>query len=185
MRPHRHALVALLMFAVVFLSLWTTTRKSSSAKANPRVSSVKVGFQNGNFAPDFELRSLDGHSVRLSSLRGKPVLLNFWATWCAPCRVEMPWLVQLDQQYKVQGVQIVGVSLDDAGTEQDVAAFAKQEGVKYDVLLGNSSVANSYGGVRFMPQSFFIDRDGKISKTSIGLTSRKDLEDGISALLAP
>jgi peroxiredoxin len=183
MRPHRHALLALLIFAL-FLSLWTTTRNSSLAKTTPPATSVKVGFQTGNFAPDFELRSLDGQSVRLSSMRGKPVLLNFWATWCAPCRVEMPWLVQLDQQYRVQGVQIIGLSLDDAGTEKDVATFAKDKGVNYDVLLGNSSVANSYGGVRFMPQSFFIDRDGKITKTTTGLTSQKDLEDGIKALLA-
>jgi cytochrome c biogenesis protein CcmG/thiol:disulfide interchange protein DsbE len=173
----------LLIFAVVFLSLWTTTRNSSLAKATSAAGSAKIGFQTGNFAPDFELRSLDGHSVTLSSMRGKPVLLNFWATWCAPCRVEMPWLVQLNQQYKAQGVQIVGVSLDDAGADKDVAAFAKDKGVKYDVLFGNSSVADAYSGVRFMPQSFFIDREGKISKTSIGLTSKNDLEDGIKALL--
>jgi peroxiredoxin len=183
MRPHRHALLALLIFAVVLLSLWTTTRTSSLAKTTPRATSVKIGFQIGNFAPDFELRSLDGQSVRLSSLRGKPVLLNFWATWCAPCRVEMPWLVQLDQQYKAQGVQIVGVSFDDAGADKNVAAFTKDKGVKYNVLFGNSSVADAYGGVRFMPQSFFINREGKITKTSIGLTSQKDLEDGIEALL--
>lgn len=185
MRPHRRPLLVSLIFAVVFFSIWTTTRNSSSAKSAPAATSPKIGFQPGNFAPDFELRSLDGHRVKLSSLRGQPVLLNFWATWCAPCRVEMPWLVQLDQQYRRQGVQIVGVSLDDAGTEQGVLAFAKEEGVKYDVLLGNSSVANSYGGVRFMPQSFFIDRDGKITKASVGLTSRKDLEEGIAALLLP
>jgi peroxiredoxin len=95
----------------------------------------------------------------------------------------MPWLVQLDQKYRTHGMQIIGVSLDDAGADKDVATFAKDKGVKYDLLLGNSAVANSYGGVRFMPQSFFIDREGKISKTSIGLTSKNDLEDGIKALL--
>jgi peroxiredoxin len=81
-------------------------------------------------------------------------------------------------------VQIVGVSLDDSGADREVAAFAKDKGVKYEVLFGDSSVADAYGGVRFMPQSFFIDREGKITKISIGLTSRNDLEDGIKALLA-
>src|SRR5579864_140810 len=136
MRPHRHALLALLIFAVVSFSLWTATRNNSLANTTLPATSVKVGFQTGDFAPDFELRSLDGQSVRLSSMRGKPVLLNFWATWCAPCRVEMPWLVQLDQQCQAQGVQIVGVSLDDEGSEKDVATFAKDKGVKYHVLLG-------------------------------------------------
>jgi peroxiredoxin len=184
MRPHRHALLASLIVAIVFLSLWITTRNSSSANSPGPGSLVKIGFQVGNLAPDFDLRSLDGRKVTLSGLRGKPVLVNFWATWCAPCRVEMPWLVQLDQQYRAQGVQIIGVSLDDAGADKDVAEFAKDKGVKYDVLLGNSSVADAYGGVRFTPQSFFIDRDGKITKTTTGLTSQKDLEDGIKALLA-
>jgi peroxiredoxin len=181
----KFAFLTLLIVAAAFFSLWATMRSSSSASSARPANSVKVGSQPGNVAPEFELRSLDGRAVTLSGLRGKPVLLNFWAPWCAPCRVEMPWLVQLDQQYRAQGVQIIGVSLDDAGTDKDVAAFAKDKGVKYDVLFGNSSVADAYGGVRFMPQSFFIDREGKITKTSIGLTGKNDLEDGIKALLAP
>jgi cytochrome c biogenesis protein CcmG/thiol:disulfide interchange protein DsbE len=183
MTQRKFAFFSLLIVATAFFSLWATKRSSSSASSARPANSVKVGFQTGNLAPDFELRSLDGHRVTLSELRGRPVLLNFWATWCAPCRVEMPWLVQFDQQYRSHGVQIIGVSLDDSGAERDVAVFANDKGVKYNVLFGNSSVADAYGGVRFMPQSFFIDREGKITKTSIGLTSRKDLENGIKALL--
>ena len=174
----------LVSFAVVvFVWFLSRDRARSAARSAPVQTAVRVGFKIGESAPDFELRSLDGRTVRLSTLRGKPVLLNFWATWCAPCRVEMPWLVELDQQYRPESVQIVGVSLDDSGTESEVARFIAERAVHYTILIGDSSVADLYGGVRFMPQSFFIDRDGKIVKTSLGLTDKHDLEDGIKALV--
>jgi peroxiredoxin len=174
-----------LMFLVV-ASVWflSRDRARSAARSALLETAVKVGFNVGESAPDFELRSLDGRAVRLSSLRGKPVLLNFWASWCAPCRVEMPWLVELDGQYRPRGVEIVGVSLDDPGEEQDVAKFIAERGVHYMILIGNSSVADSYGGARFLPQSFFIDRDGTITKTSFGLVDKRDLEEGLKELLA-
>lgn len=143
--------------------VWFLSRGGSrlSARSVPVESSVKVGFKVGESAPDFELRPLDGRMMQLSSLRGKPVLLNFWATWCAPCRVEMPWLAELDQQYRPQGVEIVGVSLDDPGEEQAVTKFIAERGVHYPILIGNSSVADLYGGVRFMPQSFSSNATGR------------------------
>ena len=173
----------------VFISigglLWfaLTPRTQFSAAPKQPQNAVKVGFAVGDRAPDFELRSLDGHSVKLRDLRGKPLLLNFWATWCAPCRVEMPWLVELDQRYRTQGLQIVGVSLDDSGWTREVAAFVTQRGVQYQILLGDSATANEYGGVRFMPQSFFIDADGKITKATTGLIGKQNLEDDAKALL--
>jgi peroxiredoxin len=142
----------------------------------------KVGFTVGEYAPDFELRSVNGSSFKLSALRGQPVVLNFWGTWCAPCKVEIPWLVQLDQTYRSQGVQIVGVAMESGGSE-DITKFAEEHGMKYSIVLGNSATADEYGGVRFMPQSFFISRDGRIVKETIGLTDKKDLEDGVKALL--
>src|SRR5438105_1885112 len=129
-------------------------------------------------APDFELKSLDGRTVRLSDFRGKVVVLNFWATWCAPCRVETPWLVDLYRQYKEQGLEVVGISMDD-GEQEHVAEFAKELGINYTVLLGNHAVGDAYGGLRFLPQTFFIDRNGKIIKRSFGIKSKCDLEDDI------
>lgn len=143
----------------------------------------KVGFQVGERAPDFTLRSPDGTSITLSALRGEPVVLNFWATWCAPCRVEMPWLVQLDETYRARGVQIIGVALE-SGSNEEVAAFARERGVQYRIVMGNSTTADEYGGVRFMPQSLFIGRDGTIIKAITGLTDKKEIEDSIKALLA-
>lgn len=174
-------LVSLAAMAIVwFLS---RNKRRVPARSTPVGIAVKVGFKVGEAAPDFELRSLDGRMVQLSTLRGKPVLLNFWATWCAPCRVEMPWLTELDRQYRPQGVEIVGVSLDDPGSERGINKFIAERGIGYTILIGDSSVADVYGGVRFMPQSFFIDRAGKIAKTSLGLTDKHDLEAGLKSLL--
>ena len=175
--------VAVIFSVGVLLLISATVPSHHSVSSAPRGSAVKAGFLTGDYAPDFELHSLDGRAMKLSDFRGHPVLLNFWATWCAPCRVETPWLVELDQRYRAQGVQVLGVSLDDVGSEQAVATFTKEQGMKYDVLFGNSSVADAYGGVRFMPQSFFIDRDGRIKKTTLGMTDKEELENDVKELL--
>ena len=141
-----------------------------------------LGMAHGTPAPDFALDSLDGQSLRLSDLRGKAVLLNFWATWCSPCKVEMPWFIELQRQYGPQGLQIVGVAMDDSSKE-DIAKFAKEMGVNYPVLLGKEAVGDAYGGVPALPESFFIGRDGKIVDKIIGLRGRSEIEDSIRKAL--
>src|ERR1700756_2105276 len=136
----------------------------------------------GKPAPDFTLQTLDGKDVTLSSLRGKAVLLNFWATWCSPCKIEMPWFVELQKQYGPQGLQVVGVAMDDASKE-DIAKFAKEMGVNYTILLGKESVGDQYGGVPALPETFFIGRDGKIVDKIIGLKGKGEIEDSIKTAL--
>ena len=133
-------------------------------------------------APDFTLQSLDGTNLRLSDLRGKAVLLNFWATWCGPCKIEMPWFIELQKQYGSQGLQIVGVAMDDSSKE-DIEKFAKDMGVNYPVLLGKEAVGDAYGGVPALPESFFIGRDGKIVDKIIGLRGKAEIEDSIKKAL--
>ena len=133
-------------------------------------------------APDFSLESLDGKTMRLSDLRGKAVLLNFWATWCGPCKIEMPWFVDLQNQYGSQGLQIVGVAMDDASKE-DIAKFAKDMGVNYPILIGKDSVGDEYGGVNALPQSFLIARDGKVVDKIVGLRGKSEIEDAIKKAL--
>jgi thiol-disulfide isomerase/thioredoxin len=140
------------------------------------------GITKATPAPDFSLESLDGKNLRLSDLRGKAVLLNFWATWCAPCKIEMPWFVELQNQYGSQGLQIVGVAMDDSSRE-DIAKFAKDMGVNYPVLLGKEAVGEAYGGVPALPETFFIGRDGKIVDKIIGLKGKADIEDAIKEAL--
>lgn len=125
----------------------------------------------GQSAPEFELQSLDGKNVKLSDFRGKAVLLNFWATYCGPCKIEMPWFVEMQKEYGQQGFQAVGVAMDDASTE-DIAKFAKEMGVNYPILLGKEAVGQSYGGIGVLPTTFFVDRDGKVTAREFGLQSR-------------
>ena len=175
--------ISVVLCSGALLLLLATARRDHSRNSSLHRDAIKTGFLTGDAAPDFAIPSLDGHTVRLSGFRGHPVLLNFWATWCAPCRVETPWLVELDRRYRPDGMQVVGVSLDDAGSEQAVTKFTKDFGMKYDVLSGNSSLADIYGGVPFLPQSFFIDRTGIIRKTTVGVITKADLESAAKELL--
>jgi peroxiredoxin len=138
----------------------------------------------GRPAPDFQLVDLDGKNVRLSDLRGKAVLLNFWATWCPPCKIEMPWFVDLQKQYGSQGLQIVGVAMDTGNAHDAVAKFAKEMDLNYPVLMGNDAVADQYGGVDSLPTTFYIGRDGKIVSRVFGLVSHKEIEEGVRAALS-
>jgi cytochrome c biogenesis protein CcmG/thiol:disulfide interchange protein DsbE len=133
-------------------------------------------------APDFTLDSLDGKSMRLSDLRGKAVLLNFWATWCGPCKIETPWLVELQNQYGSQGLQVVGVEMGDDGKDE-ITKFTKDMGVNYPVLIGKEAVGDAYGGVPALPETFFIGRDGKIVDKIIGLKGKAEIEDSIKKAL--
>jgi thiol-disulfide isomerase/thioredoxin len=146
-------------------------------------SSADVKFKNGD-APDFTLQSLDGRTVHLTDYRGKAVVLNFWATWCAPCKIEMPWFVELQKQYGQEGLQFVGVAMDDANP-REIAQFAEDMGVNYPILVGKESVGDAYGGIPFMPETFFITRDGKLVDKILGLKGRGEIEDDIKKILGP
>jgi len=135
-------------------------------------------------APDFTLQSLDGKTVRLSDFRGKPVVLNFWAMWCGPCKIEMPWFVDFQKQYGPAGVQFLGVAMDDASTKE-IAEFAESMKVNYPILIGKESVGDDYGGVQFLPETFYIDRNGKVVDKAFGLKGKGEIEDAIKKILGP
>lgn len=133
---------------------------------------------SGHLAPDFELKDINGKMVKLSDFRGKAVVLNFWATWCPPCKTEIPWFEDLQNRYGSQGLAVVGVALDDS-SESDIAEFAKEMKMNYPVLLGKEETSDLYGGVDALPTTFYIDRNGKIITTVPGLADRKEIEDNI------
>jgi cytochrome c biogenesis protein CcmG/thiol:disulfide interchange protein DsbE len=137
----------------------------------------------GSMAPAFKLVNIaDGKPVELSSFRGKGVLLNFWATWCGPCKIEMPWLVDLQKKYQPQGLEIVGVAMDDA-SDKEIAAFTHKMGVNYTILKGTEKVGDLYGGVDRLPLSYYIDRSGKVVDEIVGLASESVIEDDIKKIL--
>ena len=158
--------------------LWAGIHAARKNAGQPAI----YGNLRGQLAPDFELKSLDGKDIKLSDYHGKAVLLNFWATYCGPCKIEMPWFVELQKEYGPQGFQIVGVAMDDASTE-DISKFAKDMGVNYPILLGKEAVGESYGGVNVLPTTFFIDRDGKLVAREFGLQSRSVFVDHIKQAL--
>jgi len=173
------------------------TGLSSSAVAWPFVaraqqSKDKVETSNqprepvaGEQAPDFTLKVLQGKgkTLQLSSLRGKAVVVNFWATFCEPCKIEMPWLVELQKKYGPQGLQILGVSMDEI-EESAVSTFAHNMDVNYPVLMGTDKVADQYGGIDGLPMLFFVDRNGKIVDRVLGLESESSIEVSIKKALA-
>jgi thiol-disulfide isomerase/thioredoxin len=137
----------------------------------------------GSMAPAFALTSIpDGKSVPLASFRGKAVLLNFWATWCGPCKIEMPWLVDLQKKYGPQGLQIVGVAMDDTSSKE-IADFAHKMGVNYVVLKGTEKVGDLYGGIDRLPLTYYLDRSGKVVDETVGLAGESVIEDAIKKAL--
>lgn len=152
----------------------------SSGPSNPRAA-VKPESQRRQ-APDFALRDADGKLVRLSDYRGQVILLNFWATWCGPCRLEIPWFIEFQRQHKHRGFTVLGIAMDEDGWEV-VKPFIERLGVNYRVLMGDDSVAQLYGGVDSLPTTFLIDREGRIASVHIGLVSKRSYERALEELL--
>jgi cytochrome c biogenesis protein CcmG/thiol:disulfide interchange protein DsbE len=137
----------------------------------------------GSIAPTFELKSIpDGKVIPIASLHGKAVLLNFWATWCGPCKIEMPWLVDLQKKYGPQGLQIVGVAMDDTD-DKEINDFTHKMGVNYIVLKGTDKVGDLYGGVDRLPLTYYIDRSGKVVDETVGLAGESVIEDAVKKAL--
>lgn len=185
--------IFILCVVVGITGLLLIGKKATKPQANTAVASDNQGGlppsskdpAKGTLAPTFELKSIpDGKVIPLASLRGKAVMVNFWATWCGPCKLEMPWLVDLQKKYGPDGLQIVGVAMDDTA-EKDIDAFAKKMGVNYIVLQGTEKVGDAYGGVAGLPESFFLDRTGKIVDETVGLVSQSEIENNIKKSLQP
>lgn len=139
----------------------------------------------GKVAPTFTLVDLDGKKVSLADYKGKPVLVNFWATWCAPCKLEMPWFEEFHKKYA--DLVILGLAADDAA-KPAIESTAKKLGVTYPVLLVDSKVEEAYGGVNYLPESFYVGRDGKVMLETAGMSAdsggKDEIEANIRKLLA-
>lgn len=133
-------------------------------------------------APDFSLKTADGKTLTLSELKGKVVLVNFWATWCGPCRAEIPGFEEVYKKYRSGGFEIVGVSLDRGGWK-DVNPFLKKFPVSYPIVIGDGKLVEAYGNFDAIPTTFLVDKSGAIVKRHIGYLSKEDLEKEIKPLL--
>ena len=199
-------LLILAIFAWAGWANWETRRQAAERALANSAQGVLVADGSGNVpqyisplkgkpAPNFMLEDLTGKKVSLGSYKGRAVLINFWATWCGPCKIETPWLVELRNQYAGQGFEILGVSTegddlqpsDKEGWVRDksaIAKFVEQEKMPYPVLIDGDSISKPYGGLDELPTSFFVDRAGNVVAAQLGLTSKDDIEADIRKTLA-
>lgn len=150
--------------------------------SGPTSSSVYVKPEDRKMAPDFALNDSSGKLVRLSELRGDVVLLNFWATWCAPCRIEIPMFIGFQQAYRNRAFVVLGVALDDGGWNV-VRPYADQKRMNYPVMVGDDRISGLFGGLKAVPTTLLIDRQGRVAATHIGLCQKNEYEGDITALL--
>jgi cytochrome c biogenesis protein CcmG/thiol:disulfide interchange protein DsbE len=142
----------------------------------------------GKPAPAFTLEDLGGKKVSLADYKGKALMINFWATWCTPCRIETPWLIELRNQYAAQGFEVLGISADDIDRgdparlneeKQGIARFVRKMQIPYPVLIDGDSISQPYGGLDVLPTSFFVDRNGNLVAEQVGVTSKDEIERNI------
>ncbi len=162
----------------------------AAADSGPDIEGTKL---TGKPAPAFTLVTLEGKKVSLSDYKGKAVLVNFWATWCAPCKVEMPWFEELRKQYAAQGFEILGVVDDVDAGKSTIAKVAQKAGVTYPILLSDGKVGDAYSGLdakgqpvgmEYLPMSFYVDKNGVVVEETAGLGSKDDIEANIKKTIA-
>lgn len=151
--------------------------ESASATAGKSEALANLGA-----APKWELTRVDGGKLSSEELKGKVVVLDFWATWCPPCRAEIPGYVEMQKQYEDQGLVIVGVSLDQGGPKV-VKDFAKKFGINYPLVMGDQGIVSAFGDIQAIPTTFLIDRDGQIRHRKVGAMHRDEYEPIIKAAL--
>ncbi|HJX82899.1 MAG TPA: cytochrome c biogenesis protein CcdA, partial [Candidatus Angelobacter sp.] len=177
----RNVVYILIIVVAISILLFAGKRMSTGPKAGR----LSAGNAAGQIAPEFELQVLGGNgkTMKLSELKGKAVLVNFWATYCEPCKAEMPWIAELQKQYGPQGFQVVGVDMDPEVGDQTISSFAQRMGVNYPILLGTANTQELYGGDRGLPVNFFIDRSGTVVDSELGGLSKNELEQNIRKAL--
>lgn len=163
MKKRYFALVRLISFSLLIIGviILSCGKRESPGGKTEEVKKTREGISEGEIAPDFTLKNLNGMEVNLKEFRGKVVLLNFWATWCPPCRIEIPSMVELYKKYKDRGLEIIGVNLDKLG-KSEVEKFSLEHKINFPVLLNPSGDVASLYGVVALPTTVFLDRDGKI-----------------------
>jgi len=133
-------------------------------------------------APEFLLKDVSGAEMKLSDFKGKVVIIDFWATWCPPCKEEIPHFISLYHEYRDKGLEVIGISMD-RNPRKVLPGFIKDNGINYSILLGNENVYDLYGGIAAIPTTFIIDKEGNIRKKYIGYNEKEVFEKDVKELL--
>jgi peroxiredoxin len=134
-------------------------------------------------APQFVVRSVDGQTVKLSQFRGRPVIVDFWATWCVPCRASLPDLNVMQSRFAQRGLVVLGLSVDDDNNAPEIRAFVKKMGLRFPVALADERVMDQYGPIRSIPTTFFINRGGLVVRRVVGYVDSETLQEYVQEIL--
>ena len=173
--------VAVLLLAFGAAILWYRGRQPATGGPDGGKSPTAME-SGGRTAPPFSLNDIDGNNVSSSRFAGKPTVINFFATWCPPCRQEIPGFVEIYDKYRGSGFELVGISLD-TDTKGNLAHFIAENRIGYRILLGSPETARAYGGVNSIPTTFFVGKDGRIRNVHVGYMDRDTFESEVKKLL--
>ncbi len=201
-RAARRAVLLSLVLAMIVASIWFSIyrqgqRNSNSVASTGSPAAIRssqppeadgtaelIGSDlRGKPAPGFNLSDLGGRKISLADLKGHTVVVNFWATYCGPCKLEMPWFQELEEKYRGRGLVILGINQDEDLGRNEIAAAAKHLSVTYPILLPDHTVSKSYGGVDYLPETFYVDRNGTILAQAAGARTKDHIESNIRTAL--
>jgi peroxiredoxin len=171
------------ILAMAFIAVLLGYRGWQPASQNTREGPAPMaGWEAGTMAPPFSLPDISGNSISSTRFAGKPIVINFFATWCPPCREEVPGFVEVYNKYRGSGFELVGISLD-LETRANLPAFLVQNRIEYRILMGDVATARAYGGVRSIPTTFFVGKDGRIRNVVVGYLDKDTFEREVRKLL--
>ncbi|MBM3262364.1 MAG: TlpA family protein disulfide reductase [candidate division Zixibacteria bacterium] len=174
-------MLALVLIAGGVVAAWINVSKAPAEAGDSQIQTS--GGNVEGVAANFSLPDLSGSTVRLSDFDGQVKIVDFWATWCPPCRKEIPHFQALHEKYGTQGLTVIGVALDDEGGSI-VKPFAEQQGMTYTSVIGNADVARQYGGIEAIPTTFVLDRQNRIYRKYVGYRDYATFEEDVKTLLA-